>query len=169
MSLASQLFGPSPYDWVDPTNPHVPHDLPGCELWPLKGELQDEEAPPLAVVPDLAKFALLPLVFICAPLRSPYLGGRMLNMARARQLMLESQHAGMATICVHTMCEGTQNEIDEALLMDYDLRMIKACDGMILGEGWDESEGCLREVAFAKSISVPTFFSVHHARRALLG
>lgn len=47
--------------------------------------------------------------------------------------------------------------------MAMDLEVLKRCDWILMGEGWEDSHGCVREFNLAMNIGIPVLFTLQQA------
>ena len=92
------------------------------------------------------------LLFIAGP----YAGDISANIARARDVALEIWRAGHYALCPHSNTAHLEGlGVPEETFKAGDLRMLSHCDGVVLIEGWEQSEGAVAEFGRAKQIGLP--------------
>lgn len=101
------------------------------------------------------------VVYISGPYSAVSEERRKENILRARivgQILLVH---GIAPIVPHTMTDGWERIItDKEKFMQMDFEIIRRVDALLFLPGWENSNGCKRELAFAKSIGKPCFFTI---------
>lgn len=83
------------------------------------------------------------------------------NIEAARAVAVKLWEKGHAVICPH---QNTANfELDcKATYEDYlrgDLVMLARCDAIVMVEGWEDSAGAVKELAFARDVDMPVYFA----------
>jgi hypothetical protein len=93
------------------------------------------------------------LIYVCAPFTAG--NGATSEWERRKRAMgaaavgLAIVESGHTPIVPHLMFGLYYGEIDESTAMDLCLSALEACDALIACDGWDRSDGCVREVDFA--------------------
>jgi nucleoside 2-deoxyribosyltransferase len=62
---------------------------------------------------------------------------------------------GYAVICPHKNTSMFDGECEELIWLNGYLEILKRCDIVIITHNWDESDGAIKEVAFADSLGIP--------------
>ncbi len=97
------------------------------------------------------------IVYIAGPFRADSAWSIEKNIRRAEALSLEIWRLGAACICPHTNSRFFQGAApDDVWLRGY-LEILKRCDALLTARKWDESDGALAEVEFARARGIPVF------------
>jgi nucleoside 2-deoxyribosyltransferase len=105
-------------------------------------------------------------IYIAGKYTAPTMMERDINVAKAREAMVQLQVAGFAVFCPHTLSHNLEHDprLTYEHFMENDLEWLSLCDAMLLLEGWESSRGSLLEKHFAEEESIPVFFSVEAVR-----
>jgi hypothetical protein len=77
------------------------------------------------------------------------------NIERAREAAREVALAGGVPVTPHLLSVGLEDIRDEQWWGDATLYVLAACDAMVLLHGWQDSRGCVRELAYAGAAGLP--------------
>ncbi|KKM13917.1 hypothetical protein LCGC14_1711330 [marine sediment metagenome] len=89
-------------------------------------------------------------LYIAGPLRAPTEAERDGNIARARNVAERLWQAGNFVFCPHMHTGPWDLYVQEQHIMNFGLWMIQHMDGLVLVEGWEQSDGAKAEIAEAK-------------------
>lgn len=103
------------------------------------------------------------LIYIAGPFRGKNSWEMENNIRRAEELVLAAWKAGFAVICPHTNTRFYQGAAPDNVWLDGDLEILRRCDGVILVENWEKSEGTKAEIKEAKNRQIPVFQDVTSA------
>jgi hypothetical protein len=104
------------------------------------------------------------LIYVCAPFTAG--NGATSEWERRKRAMgaaavgLAIVEAGHTPIVPHLMFGLYYGEIDESTATDLCLSALEACDALIACDGWDTSDGCVREIDFAGFEGKRVWYSV---------
>lgn len=97
------------------------------------------------------------LIYVCGPYRAKTAAGIDTNIAAARQVAVDLWRAGHYVICPHLNTARMETELPESddLFLAGTLAMLARCDGIVLLPTWDQSNGAIAEVEYAKANGMP--------------
>lgn len=101
------------------------------------------------------------VIYIAGPFRAPDAWGIEQNIRRAEELALQVWRYGAAAICPHANTRYFQGAAGDQLFLEGDLEILRRCDAVLCTPLWESSEGAKAEVALAKSLGIPVYFSGH--------
>jgi hypothetical protein len=67
---------------------------------------------------------------------------------------------GLIPVCVHSMYRFFQDELPDSFWLDATLNILDRCDGILMVDGWENSEGAKAEHKFATEKGIPVFLSI---------
>ena len=82
------------------------------------------------------------------------------NIAEAKAVAIELWNKGFTALCPHLNTANFEDSECHATYKDYlrgDIELLSRCDAMVLCKGWQESNGALLEVEFAKNNNIPIY------------
>lgn len=84
------------------------------------------------------------------------------NIRRAEAVAICLWDKGYGVFCPHlnTAHFEVKSSAPPELYLEADLRMLEACDGILMLPWWCDSEGAKRELARAKELELPAYYSV---------
>ena len=100
------------------------------------------------------------LVYVAGPYRAPTEWQLVQNIRKAEALALDVWRLGLACICPHKNTALLGGAAPDSLWLEGDLEMMRRCDAVICTDDWQRSEGARNEVAEAKRLAIPVFFSI---------
>jgi len=105
-----------------------------------------------------------PLVYIAGPFRA---NGKddirdedvKKNVAHAMDVARQLWESGIAALCPHanTSMEFTEGRTDPQMFLDADIKMMMACDAVLMLDNWQSSEGAKREHEIAEKLGMPIY------------
>lgn len=98
------------------------------------------------------------VAYIVGPFRASSAWGIEQNIRRAEEVALELWRIGYAVICPHTNTRFFQGAAPDVIWLNGDIEIMKRCDIVVAIEGYDKSEGSLKEVEIAEECGLPTMF-----------
>ncbi len=109
------------------------------------------------------------VIYVAGPFRAatPWLVEQ--NIRVAEELALEVWKMGHPAICPHTNARFFSGEASDETWLEGDLAILKRCDAVIFGNGWESSSGSLAELNFAQEHSLPCFFNLSNLYEWLNG
>jgi hypothetical protein len=100
------------------------------------------------------------VVFVAGPYRHTDEWRVFQNIRRAETLALSLWSMGLAVICPHKNTEHFGGAAPDAVWLDGALEMVRRSDAVVCLPDWEESEGACGEVALAKQMGIPVFYSL---------
>lgn len=110
-----------------------------------------------------------PLVYVAGPFRSKD-GTRTIdntevveNICKAQEVAATLWQAGFAVLCPHansSFMADPKNDDDKITAEQYyhgDFKMLMSCDAIYMIDGWQQSQGAIGEMEFAKSLGMPVY------------
>ena len=103
------------------------------------------------------------VVYIAGPFRAPNSWEIEQNIRRAENLALEvwmltkNGESLASAICPHANTRFFQGYGPDEIWLRGDLEIVLRCDALLLVEGWERSEGTLKEIEFARDNNIPVF------------
>jgi hypothetical protein len=95
------------------------------------------------------------VAYVAGPYRASTPYQTLLNVQEASRVSLELWKMGYAVICPHKNTSMFDGECEELIWLNGYLEILKRCDIVIITHNWDESDGAIKEVAFADSLGIP--------------
>lgn len=77
------------------------------------------------------------------------------NIRRAEEASLEVWKRGHVALCPHLNTAHFQGAVDDDVWLRGGLALLERCDGVLLVEGWEKSEGVCREARRANELNQP--------------
>jgi nucleoside 2-deoxyribosyltransferase len=103
------------------------------------------------------------VVYVAGPYRAPSKLGILRNIYRAWRVSRDLWRKGFVVLCPHSntfwMSEWP-NKIAPEVFLDGDLALLSRCDVVLMLEGWQNSEGAIRERDYARKHHIPVVYSV---------
>jgi len=108
------------------------------------------------------------LTYIAAPFTADTPEGIQENIDRAAQLAAEVNDAGngeVFAIVPHTMTAPVWQKMkhhkkaNDDFWYRGDIELLKRCDAIVLGKGWELSKGCRREGSVAYFMDLPIYYA----------
>jgi Domain of unknown function (DUF4406) len=100
------------------------------------------------------------LVYICGPYTHAGVRQQLRHIKTAQHAALLCATAGVAYFCPHLnsrMFDKLVPEVSKEYYLRNDMRILRACNGVLLLPGYIESQGCELELLVAAQLSLPTF------------
>jgi len=110
------------------------------------------------------------VIYIAGPFRAPNPDGTnnawrtQENIMRAMDLAREVWRLGHAALCPHANTMFFQNTAPDAVWLEGDLEMMRRCDGVLLVEGWEQSQGASAEAEEAVTLGIPIFSNLERLK-----
>ena len=99
--------------------------------------------------------------YVAGPLRAASDAEHFRNCERAAVLAIRLWRKGHHVFCPHSnsgkYVNMLRNDVPDSAFLEFGLYMLSCMDGLVLVEGWQESEGALAEVAEAKRLGLPVY------------
>jgi hypothetical protein len=99
------------------------------------------------------------LVFVTGPYRAPSEWEVLQNIRRAEGLALELWAIGLAVRCPHKNTERFGGSLRDRVWLVGALEMVRRSDAVICVSDWEKSEGARAEVALARRVGIPVFYT----------
>lgn len=101
----------------------------------------------------------LKVAYVAGPYRAATREGVLANILRAEAVALSLWQQRIIALCPHLNTAHFDTAgVDEALLLDGTLELMRRCDMVVLvGDGWQVSVGTRGEVAEARRLGKPVF------------
>lgn len=101
------------------------------------------------------------LIFVAGPFRAPTPWQVEQNVRRAEEASLDLwKIGGVAVICPHTNTRFFQDECPDEVWLTGIMEILRRCDAVFAVPGWSKSTGTMAEIAEAKRLDKPVFFSL---------
>ena len=100
------------------------------------------------------------LVFVSAPYRASSILQVHDNIHRAEEIARLIWESGHAALCSHKNTAYLDGLVPDAHFLAGAIRMLKTCDAVYLGQGWEKSEGSRLEHEEAVRIGLPLFDNI---------
>lgn len=100
------------------------------------------------------------VIYIAGPFRGPNAWEIEQNIRRAEALALEVWRLGAAAICPHANTRFYQGAAPDGVWLEGDLAILARCDGVLMTEDWQQSQGAQAERLFAFKHFVPVFYTL---------
>lgn len=100
------------------------------------------------------------IVYVAGPYRAGDHEGIEANILQARKIAIGVWESGNVAICPHlnTAHFEVDCEAAESVYLAGDLEILRRCDAVIVGPGWDRSLGTREEIAFATERGIPVYY-----------
>lgn len=95
------------------------------------------------------------IVYLAMPYRGKTTWEIERNVHRAREISLALWKAGNAVVCPHANTAHFDGELPDSVWLEGDLAILSRCDILILGPGWESSEGVAAEKEYAELLGIP--------------
>lgn len=108
------------------------------------------------------------IAYVAGPYRSKK-GVRqvIIHIRNAEEVALELWQIGYAVVCPHKNSELFESVIDEDVIMEGEVVIMKRCDLVVLMEGWENSVGSCNERKIAIEHRIPVFYWPCDARKLI--
>ena len=108
----------------------------------------------------------LKIAYVAGPLRADTLNGIAENIARARAVAVHLWRLGYAVLCPHLNSAFMSGAVPETQFLEAGLEFVRRSDLVVLVDGWERSEGTVREIEEAHARGIPIYVT-HKAGREL--
>ena len=95
------------------------------------------------------------LIYIAGPYTAAHPVDRHAHVERARAAARHVALAGAVPVTPHLLSVGLEDIRDEQWWADATMDVLAACDALVLLPGWQDSRGCVRELAYAEAAGLP--------------
>lgn len=106
----------------------------------------------------------LKVAYVAGPLRADTLNGMAENIARARAVSVHLWRLGYAVICPHLNSAFMSGAVSESQFLEAGLEFLRRSNLVVLVDGWERSEGTVREIEEAHARGIPVFTTHRNGR-----
>ena len=99
----------------------------------------------------------LKVAYVAGPLRADTLNRIAENIARARAVAVHLWRLGYAVLCPHLNSAFMSGAVPETQFLEAGLEFVRRSDLVVLVDGWERSEGTVREIEEAHARGIPVF------------
>ena len=100
------------------------------------------------------------LIYVAGPYRGRSPSDILANIRRAEATAMSVWRTGNAALCPHLNSAFFDGITSDADFIAGTLMMLEKCDGLVLVDGWERSEGTKGEIEFANALAIPVFPNV---------
>lgn len=100
------------------------------------------------------------LIYVAGRYRAKTASEMLDNIRRAEAVAKSVWRIGHAAICPHLNSAFFDGVAPDEHFLAGTMMMLAKCDGVVLVEGWESSEGAVAEVFYAKENEIPVFTDV---------
>ena len=100
------------------------------------------------------------VAYVAGPYRGKTVWETRLNIRMAEAVALELWRMGYACICPHKNTALLDGACPDETWLKGDLVLLARCDFVVLAPGWENSQGTLDEISFAKDHGIPVYESL---------
>lgn len=94
---------------------------------------------------------------------SPWLVHQNAIVAEQRAAIV-TRYEGLVAVCPHLLTKNLDSLRDERYWCEATLEIMRRCDALFVGPGWEDSRGTLAEIREALQIGKPVFFEENQLR-----
>jgi len=99
------------------------------------------------------------VIYIAGAYRNHGMNGVWDNIMQARAVARKIWEMGIVAICPHTNTIFMDGEdILPDVFLEGDLEILRRCDAIFMMEGWEKSQGAVREWELAKELDMPIIY-----------
>lgn len=98
---------------------------------------------------------MMKLAYIAGPYRGPTEWEVTCNIRVAQKAAARAWKSGYAVICPHLNTAHMGGVVEDSVILEGDLVMLRKCDVIILTPGWDNSAGARAEFGYAVQWGMP--------------
>lgn len=99
------------------------------------------------------------VVYVAGPYRASSAWKIAENIRDAERAGLLVARLGAMPLIPHANTAHFQGELTDDFWLEGTLALLKKCDAIFMGIGWEHSSGSRSELEFAKSVGMPHFFT----------
>lgn len=100
------------------------------------------------------------VIYIAGPFRGRSAWEIEVNIRNAERLALEVWKLGMVALCPHCNTRYFQGELEDDAWLVGDLELLRRCDALLVGPGWQQSAGTRGEIDAAVTHGIPVFYTL---------
>lgn len=105
------------------------------------------------------------LIYIAGKFRAPTPWLVEQNVRTAEEWMLKIWKLGAVGVCPHTMGRFTDKELQDNLVLDGTLELLRRCDAVfMIPDNWKMSSGAITERQEAIKMKIPVFYSYEEVK-----
>ncbi|GAF97684.1 unnamed protein product [marine sediment metagenome] len=104
------------------------------------------------------------VVYVAGAYRAETEWGVVQNIRHAEAVALDIWKLGAMAICPHKNTAHFGGTLPDEVWLQGDLELVRRSDAVCCVAGWDESRGARGEVALARQLSIPVFFSTQEVQ-----
>lgn len=97
------------------------------------------------------------VVYIAGPFRGSSDWARHQNIEKAQKLAFDVWEAGFVALCPHNNTRHFDGALPHHVWLEGDLELLRRCDGVLMVEGWELSQGARAEYDEARRVGIPVF------------
>ena len=101
------------------------------------------------------------LLYIAGPYRGDSASKIDDNIHRAREVAKLVWEQGDCAICPHLNTAHMDGLVPDKQFLNGDLEILRRCDGIVMMENWNRSEGAKRELRVARRRKIPVYWQRH--------
>ena len=100
------------------------------------------------------------IIFIAGPFRGKTHWDVLQNVRKAEETALKVAEFGAMPLCPHNNSRNFDGLLTDKFWLEGTLELLRRCDGVIMGEGWQSSTGSINERNEAGKLEIPIFYSL---------
>jgi len=115
----------------------------------------------------MSNYRGMKFVYISGPYRANKKIGVSENIHNARKVGYKVADLGAFPIVPHNMALGFEDDIHDDFWLDGLLDLVIKCDAVVMVEGWQQSDGSIKEMEVALRNKIPVFDDLFKLREWL--
>lgn len=100
------------------------------------------------------------VIYIAGPYRAANAWEVEQNIRKVEDLAFKVAEEGHSYICPHTNSRYFDGTITDKYWLEMTLELMRRCDAVLVAAGWQNSSGTMGEIAEAKCLELPVFYSI---------
>jgi nucleoside 2-deoxyribosyltransferase len=97
------------------------------------------------------------VVYVAGPFRGENHWEIAQNIRRAELVGMRLAKAGFMPLIPHANTANFHGTLDDQFWLEGTMELMSRCDAVYFDVGWELSEGCKAEMAYAKELGIPVF------------
>lgn len=85
-------------------------------------------------------------------------------VAAEQRAAIVTRYEGLVAVCPHLLTKNLDSLRDERYWCEATMEIMRRCDGVFVGPGWEDSRGTLAEIREALQLGKPVFFEENQLR-----